>query len=291
MSISGLGPMRRLISLETFSTPLEFLEVAKVARETEDIEFLNLIENSHTMAVLGSVSILSQLACESEARYARLYSTPNSSRERLIVAFTGAAMRLMMPLPIFMQALPRNTDLLILYDPQNNHYRSGIWDGNTTISLLSSIFQRMFSAYKETISLGTSIGGLPAIRFAKYAGLRRSISIGGQKIDDTLRILRRDVLVSAFDPLCACDDKLNTEAILIYPADNMQDALAAQCASVTANSHLIAIAGRKNHSILWDIMQMKCLPDLLEMLFTSSALEIQDALCSWSEADLSARSL
>lgn len=281
MSVSSVEAIRRLILLENYSTPLEFLAAAKVVRESGDMAFLNAIETSHSMAALHEAFAPSQLVCESETRYARLYSSPKSSRQRLIVAFTGAAMRPMMPLPIFMQALPQNTDLLLLYDPAKNHYRTGIWDGSTTLWEFSSIFLQIFGAYRDTVALGTSIGGLPAIRFAKYAGLRRGISFGGQKIDDTIRILRGEALAPAFDSLCACYKGTATEAIFVYSADNMQDSLAAHCSAMTANSHLIALAGRKNHGVLWDITQMKRLPDLLELLFSASALELHDVLCSW----------
>jgi hypothetical protein len=291
MSINTNNFLRRFVFLETFSTPIEFLAAAQLAREVGDMKFFDMIETSHSMTVLREDSTPSSLVCESETRYARLYSSGGSSRQRLIVAFTGAAMRLMMPLPIFMQALPQNTDLLILYDPKKNHYRSGIWDGNATISDFASLFPRLFGLYSDTVALGTSIGGLPAIRFAKHAGLRRSISFGGQKIDDTLRILRREALEPAFDPLCACDRKVTTEAIFVYPANNMQDALSARCASVATNSHLIALARRKHHGVLWDIVQMKRLPDLLEMLFSSTTLELHAALCSWSEVDLCSTAL
>lgn len=278
--------IKRLNVLESFSTPREFWDGVKAIMQSGDGSFTDVVERSHSMQALGTAAILSALRLESEVRYARLYSTPGTSRQRLLVAFTGSANRLMMPLPIFMQALPRNTDLLILYDPLKSHYRSGIWDGDRTLWDLRSILAPVTRSYGDTIALGTSGGGLPALRFSKHAELRRGMSFGGRLIDDTLRILRREIVPPAYDPLCACDEARSTEVILVHAADNVQDALAARCASVAASSHMISLAGRSNHGILWDVQRMERLPDLLEMAFSASSSELNDALCMWNTTEL-----
>jgi hypothetical protein len=280
--------IKRLNVLENFSTPREFWDGVDAIRQSGDRGLADVMEQSHSMQALRDAPDLSALRLESEVRNARLYSTPDTSRQRLLVAFTGTAHRMMMPLPIFMQALPRNTDLLILYDPLKNHYRSGIWDGDRTLWDLRSIVAPIISAYGDTVALGTSLGGLPALRFSKHAGLRRGISFGGRLIDDTLLILRRHMVPPAYDPLCACDEARNTEVILVHAANNVQDAQAARCAAVAANSHTISLAGRSNHGILWDMQRLDHLPDLLEMTFSASASALNDALCMWSAADLAA---
>lgn len=282
---------RRLIFLETFSTPLEFIAAANNAHQSGDVNFVTAIETSHSMSVMRGSSALSPLVVESETRFARLFSSPGSSRQRLIVAFTGAALRLMMPLPIFMQALPQHTDLLILYDPSKNHYRKDIWDGNCTLADFASLFPKLFGVYQDIIALGSSIGGMPALRFAKLASLRRGVSFSGQIIDDTLRILRGTAMVSAFDPLCACDKIQATEAIFVFSANNKQDLFAARCAAVAASSKLIPLVGHESHNTLWEVQQMKLLPDLLEMLFSSNATELHSALSSWSQANLRSQTL
>lgn len=274
--------IRRLLHLETFSTPIEFLSAMEVARQSGDIALTKVIEESHSMAALCKVGAPSPLVCESETRFARLYSVPETPRQQLIVVFTGWAMRPMMPLPIFMQALPRNTDLLILYDPLRNHYRRGIWDGNCTIRDLPHVMAGIIEIYCDIIALGASGGGLPALRFAKHARLRRGISFGGRLIDDTLRILRREIVPSAYDPLCACDEARTTEAILVYAADNVPDAHAAHCAAVAAASHLIALEGHSNHAVLWEITRMGHLSELLEMTFSASASALRNAIYAWN---------
>jgi hypothetical protein len=280
--------VEQLTALENYSTPLEFMDAAKAIRQSGHADFAKAVERSLCMTVLGDAETLSALHCELSMPHARLYSAAGTSRKRLLIGFTGGASRLMMPLPIIMQALPRNADLLILYDPMKNHYRSGIWDGNRSLWELAQITAPIRNGYADTISLGTSGGGLPALRFAKLAGLRRGLSFGGRLIDDTLRILRRDIVWSAFDPLCACDERGSTELVFVYGADHSSDAKAARCAAVAANSHLIPISRRSDHNVLWQMQRMGCLPDLLEMAFSASESDLRRSIGAWNDSDLSA---
>lgn len=277
--------LQRLIALETFSTPREFMASATPLLQSGSAEFCDALGRSRSMQALQTALVFSDLKCESETRYARLYSTPGTARKRLLVAFTGVAMRLMMPLPIFMQALPRDVDLLILYDPLRDHYRKGIWDGTKTLFDLKEATAPVARAYGDVIALGVSGGGLPALRFAKHVMLRRAASFGGRYIDDTLRNLRKESVVTAYDPLCACDTASKTEALLVYASENTHDARAAKCAAAAANAFLLPLNGQKDHIVLWTIQLMGHLPDLLEMLFSSSAQTIREALDAWIAAN------
>ncbi len=273
---------KKLINLETFSTPREFMAAVERHRHAGETAFAEVLDKSFSMEVLRHAPELSTLQCETETRFARLYSAPGTRRRRLLIAFTGVAMRLMMPLPIFMQAMPKDTDLLILYDPQRNHFRSGIWDGTLALSDLVAVAAPVIGAYGDAISLGTSGGGFPALRFAKQSGLRRGLSFGGRQIDDTLGLMRGQAAPPAFDPLCACDRRTGTEAALIYAALNAHDSAAARCAAVAANSHLIPLADRVDHGVLWALQRMGQLPALLDLAFDASMDGLRDALTLWN---------
>lgn len=272
---------RQVINLETFSTPKEFMDSASALLKSGSAELRTALERSLSMRALQASSNISDLRCESEARYVRLYSTPYSGRKRLLIAFTGAVMRLMMPLPVFMQALPRDVDLLILYDPLRDHYRTGIWDGTKTLPELKAATADITRAYGDVVALGVSGGGLASLRFAKHANLRRAASFGGRYIDDTIRILQKKPIAGAYDPLCACDTSSKTEGLLFFGSENMHDARAAKCAAAAANTFLLPLKGRSDHVVLWTVQTLGHLPDLLEMLFSSTAQTIGDALDSW----------
>ncbi|MCX7289380.1 MAG: hypothetical protein NTW20_18060 [Rhodobacterales bacterium] len=277
-----------LAAMASCLTPLQFIDAANAIRQSGDHDLVEALERSPSMKVLRDAPILSALRCEFETSHARLYSVPGTSRQRLLVGFTGAASRLMMPLPIIMQALPGNTDLLILHDPSRSHFRRGIWDGDRTLLDLAGVTAPIRSAYADTIALGSSGGGLPALRFARHAGLRRGMSFGGRLIDDTLRILRRETVPTAYDPLCACGDARATELILVHSADHVSDAHAARCIAMAANAYLVPIAGRSDHNVLWHMQRMGRLADLLEMMFSASAPDLRDGIVAWNDADLSA---
>jgi hypothetical protein len=274
--------LQRLIELENYSTPQEFVATADSILRSGQTELIAALERSRATAKLKKATALSALRCESESRFVRLYSTPGTTRRRLLIAFAGGRMRLMMPLPIFMQAMPEDTDLLVLYDPFLDHFRSGIWDGKYGIGDLSGITAPVRAAYRDVIALGTSGGGLPAIRFAKLARLRRAASFGGRQIDDTLAIIRKRIIPMAFDPLCACDTVVGTEALLIYSELHAIDAHAAACASVVKNSVMLPLRGRKDHGVLWRFEQMGHLDELLELLFSAKAESIRDHIDRWN---------
>ena len=276
----------RVMALETQSTPLEYLAAAQSAVETGDAMLAELIAASHSARVLKTANAVSDLCLETEVKFARLYSRPGTRRRRLLVGFTGSARRMMMPLPVFMQGLPPDADLLILFDIANRHYRHGIWDGHTALAGLARAAAPVTRSYADVIALGTSAGGFPAVRFAKLAGLRRGLSFGGRAIDDTLRILRGQPTASAYDPLCACDVRAGTEAIFSFSALHPEDSMAALRANWCANAHLVPLAGRRDHSTLWLIAGMGRLNDLLSLAFTAQPDELSSQLLAWNLEDL-----
>lgn len=273
-------------ALETKSTPLEFLEAERAAAAAGDALFVDQLADSHSAKNLRGATSVSELRLDVEMKFARLYVRPGTRRRRLLVGFTGAARRMMMPLPIFMQALPPEADLLLLLDMQNSHYRTGIWDGTCDLTNLPRTAAPLTSAYEDVIALGTSSGALPAVRFAKMAGLRRGLSFGGRAINDTLRLLRGDRSAPAYDPLCACDARNRTDAIYCFAALHPQDTLSALQAAECANAHLVPLWGRNDHSVLWTIATMGRLNDLLTLAFEGSPEDLIRDVGAWNAEDL-----
>lgn len=264
----------RLVRLETVSTPLEFMAAYQAAKSTGDTALHKAMKASHSYQSLCGQARLSPLRIVFEARHAKLYSVDGSARRRLMVAFTGASHRLMMPLPIFMQALPQDADLLVLVDPARNHYRHDIFDGTLGLFDLPSALGHIIGSYDDCIAFGTSGGGLPAVRFARLAGLRRGLSFGGRHIDDTLRIFRRDLLPAAFDPLCGCGRVGKTEALFLYSSENPADAETAEICKHIANGTVIPFHGHNHHSVLWLIHRLGGLETFLDHAFSQSVEEI-----------------
>jgi len=160
----------------------------------------------------------------------------------------------MMPLPLMLQSLPQDTDLLMLVDPMRSDFRSPFYGSGVGISSLHRSLDKVMAQYSEVVALWTSGGGFPAVRFAKNSALKRGISIGGRGTDDTLDILRKRQLYSADDPLCNCNPAQKTQAVYIYGALHTTDKAAAETCRPQVNSHLLPIANRREHVILWSIL-------------------------------------
>lgn len=261
---------QRLRELETFSTPLEFLSVWDAATHKRDNAFLTTLESSETMAVLRRDQVLSQLRCEADTKYARLLATPDTKRENLLIVFTGAAMRPMMPLPIFIQALPANTDLLVLYDPWRDHFRRNILNGELSLYDLPRALRHWVARYESAISIGTSSGGLPALRYARLANLAKGFAFGGAPIDDTMRCLRGDVPHPAFDPLCNCTFAGETDLVLVFGEKNVRDAKTAKNLEFVKRTHLVPLWNIREHGILWVFHKLGVLNQVLDLLMNGT---------------------
>lgn len=114
----------------------------------------------------------------------RLYSGKGQVREKtLIIGFAGNSNRLMLPISIFLQALPHNAfDLLLIWDPTRNGFSRGIPAMGSDIESLCSSISALAqpSSYPESSSIGTSSGGIAAIMAAQILGLGSALAVGCQ---------------------------------------------------------------------------------------------------------------
>ncbi len=92
-----------------------------------------------------------------------LYKNGINENKKLIIAFCGNMMRLMMPTYIFLGYIERNScDILLLRDPTRQHYVNGVTEIATSIDSLSDwiINFQENRGYVNKIFFGTSSGGL-----------------------------------------------------------------------------------------------------------------------------------
>ncbi len=113
----------------------------------------------------------------------QMYSSGTSPQQKtLVIAFAGKAMRLMMPIPCFLQHLSADKfDVLLFSDPNKHGFTRGIPGIANNIENLIEKTSHLFNrtSYKSVVSYGTSGGGLPAILAAVQLQLDKGISIGG----------------------------------------------------------------------------------------------------------------
>lgn len=109
----------------------------------------------------------------------RFFSQSNSDHRNktLIVAVTGAAQRMMMPLPLFLQHLDAaNCDILLPKYPKGPGFRHGLPGFDQSFEgMLERLGSLPFSKYHKVVSIGTSGGALPALllalRYQFHAGM------------------------------------------------------------------------------------------------------------------------
>lgn len=97
--------------------------------------------------------------------------TIKSKDKILLVCFTGARSRMMMPLPVFLQSLDaNNTDIIYIRYSHPNGYLYGFrgYDQNFE-AMLDRLGSLPFDNYGRVVGLGTSAGSIPSLLLAlKY---------------------------------------------------------------------------------------------------------------------------
>jgi hypothetical protein len=137
---------------------------------------------------------------------AMMYAAPGTPEERarrtLVIAFTGNAHRLGMPLATFLQHCPaEDYEFVVLFDRARRFYLAGIQGlGADLPSSIDAIRARVDpSRYRRAISFGTSGGGLATVWAGVQLGLPRAVSVGGSTPEEIAgREGIRDVDLSGF---------------------------------------------------------------------------------------------
>ena len=117
--------------------------------------------------------------------HAILYEGPpdGAAPRMLVLGFCGIAMRMNLPAPAFLQALPAaSCDVLILADPSRQAFLEGIKGYAPSLPALVERIGRDAPAARYPGGLrciGTSAGGAAALAFGVLAGARRAISVDG----------------------------------------------------------------------------------------------------------------
>lgn len=144
----------------------------------------------------------------------------DTARKKLIVAFCGARNRLDMPMPPVLQSLPSDAvDVAVLRDRSRRHYFDGIAPYAPDFVRLVDALERDLNPhrYSDVYAYGTSMGGLPAIRYALLRPVRRAVSMGGIFPGHVGRLLESPTRqLSAFDLLCDCVARRPADIVCVY---------------------------------------------------------------------------
>lgn len=202
--------------------------------------------------------------------FLRLFSDPHIPKagKTLLVVFTGALRRPMLPHCTFLQALPSaDFDVAILTDPDNLHYAAGLKPGaGTLLEVVRTISVALSSAdYRRIVALGTSSGGFPALRAGILMGAERAVSIGGRPMWWPERLRRQTRPPVPFDLLCACCANTNTLLFCVHAGQNQQDRVAAQQLAEIMPVELVDLARADQHNLLYRALRQERLPRFLDL--------------------------
>lgn len=179
------------------------------------------------------------------------------SGKTLAICFTGAAQRMLMPLPVFLQHIDAScTDVAVVRYARGRGYRNGIvgLGGNLEDSIDRLPGLLHIDKYDRAVSIGTSGGGLPAVMAGLRLGFASAMGIGCNHVRDPRWLEARGEEAGAtlcrWVSLRACQTKI----FLVYGADYPPDqAAAAGIAQICTQARMLKIAspdGNVGHAAL-----------------------------------------
>jgi hypothetical protein len=136
--------------------------------------------------------------------------------------------------------------------------------------------------YREVVAYGISMGGFAALRAAPLIGADRAICISGRYCWHIGRLLRNADTIGAFDPLCPCVQRGNTQFVALAPARSPNDMTALEtlrrtvpdCRTILIDTDMHNLAGyfyqagllRLFYACLFEFWGHAVVPDLLALL-------------------------
>jgi hypothetical protein len=224
---------------------------------------LQALPESHRVIVVRWVKALADLMLRSRGetaeRYARtrigeyisFYSDGGTTTQKsLLICFTGGGQRMMMPTAVFLQNLPAaDYDVVVLRDEARNGFRTGIPGvADSLKGLAGRIGLHQQHYYRQTVSLGVSAGGIPALWTCLQLGLDKGIAVGPNHPNDS-RLLLWDgkgveVPFRQMIQQLECKPKL----LVVYGADEVRDVRAVDVLRDIIPVEPVAIRGQPGHA-------------------------------------------
>ncbi|MBT9289199.1 hypothetical protein [Prosthecodimorpha staleyi] len=192
-------------------------------------------------------------------------SSVPDDRKTLLVAFTGLKPRLMLPNLVLLQTLPAELfDLVICYDPGHDHFVAGTVDYADSFP---DLVRRLNAdlrpdRYRRHVAIGTSMGGLPAIRYGLLGGVEEVVAISAATPWHINR-LKVGRPTEAFDPLCACMAGRTPPTLAVFSALNRTDSKVAYWLGEHFGARLRPIPDEAGHNPLSAMWRDGRLPGLL----------------------------
>lgn len=172
------------IAVENYMTPAEFryfnAALAEAPPDAPSREWIARVHRLMPLRKLRPVEFERRGLVKGATRYTAAVGSPG--QKTLILGFGGAFNRLMLPMPCWLDCLnPAFYDMIVLRDLSRRLFSTGIHGlGSNFFEALAALRKHVdLASYRNTIALGTSAGGLPAVLAAILLKMDRGISIAG----------------------------------------------------------------------------------------------------------------
>lgn len=210
---------------------------------------------------------------------AAVYAAPGTEAERsdrtVVIAFTGDAHRLMLPIALFLQQCPADRyEVLLLNDLRRSLYLRGIEgfgsDFPETLERIRTLVPAPSNG--RIVSFGTSAGGLAAIWAAIGLGLARAVSVGGVTPDEIgERVQTQGLSASGFDEAIRGNAGRLPEVLLVAGEQNERDGRKALSMAGRVPATLISVPDCANHNVLHVLWSRGELGPFLERVLAPAA--------------------
>jgi hypothetical protein len=189
-----------------------------------------------------------------------LYKPPQSdpSGRGLLVAITGNAQRLLLPVSMFLQAVdPAHWDVLVVIKKKGTSYLDGFEGVAPDFPGVVRHIETTFvpAAYRRTITFGVSNGGFPSVWAALLMGVERGICVCG--------VLPNPVPASAGRPISAPPD-----LVFVYGRESERDRGPAKDLNDFYGGALVALPDIAVHNVMEVLLARGELPAFMDRVLS-----------------------
>jgi hypothetical protein len=207
---------------------------------------------------------------------ATCYEGPGASEGRiLVVCFTGAGLRPMMPVAPFLQALPaERCDVLVLRDPDRNSFLHGVPGYAPDFPALAARIAADVPSGRHAgwRAFGTSAGGAAALTLGAHVGAPLALSLGGgHPIGLAARLPARRLDHAMLDRAVAAAPP-GTRLVCAHGLDCAKDAVRSRLLAMAVRGTVLEVEGVHEHAVLNGLLRLGTLPRFFSEVLLGDSL-------------------
>lgn len=253
LAARGRAAEKALMDMETVFAPQEFAAFLKRLGKSDHPMRKAVLKRRSVADILGQ-RVLQGFRRRIIAPDVTFYSDGAAPEGKaLVICFAGLKARLGLPMPVVLQRIAASRfDVLVLRDQDRNRFRTGAGAYAADFPGLIQAIARDFhpEAYARVITFGNSMGGNPAAQYAVLAGAERAVAVGARPVDDPLRLILREPVPTAFDPLCDCLSHRPVSGLWIFGGQAPDDRAGAEELFARAGGQRLEVPKFKGHNVL-----------------------------------------